>query len=304
MPLQYRNLDRTRVFADLGRIDPEAIDRQALLTPERIARYSIPAGGGLTYNYAAKKVNDEVLEGLQRLADEQQLIEKYEFIYNGGIANRGENRMVLHHLARGQLGRPVIHEGRDLRAFYQDQQRRIAGFCSDVHAGKARGSTGKAFQTCVQIGIGGSDLGPRALYLALEQYARDRGQLRMEARFISNVDPDDANGVLAGVDLETTLFIVVSKSGTTQETLANERLARAKMTSAGVDPARHMVAVTSQTSPMARSKEYRDAFFIDDFIGGRYSSTSAVGGVILSLALGPEVFAEILECAHEADRLA
>ena len=176
-----------------------------------------------------------------------------------------------------------------------------------MHAGKIKGSTGKPFKTVVQIGIGGSDLGPRALYLALEQYARESGLLKMEARFISNVDPDDANGVLADLDLETTLFILVSKSGTTQETLANERLVKAKMASAGIrgmDPNKHMIAVTSATSPLAKSSEYAAAFFIDDFIGGRYSSTSAVGGAVLSLAFGPDVFAEILAGAHEADALA
>ena len=143
-----------------------------MLTAERIAACSIPAGGGLTYNYAAKKVTDEVLAGLQQLADEQQLIDKFQDLYNGAIANPGEKRMVLHHLLRGQLGNPVVHEGKDLGAFYAEQQQKIADFCTGVHKGNIKGSTGKKFKTVVQIGIGGSDLGPRALYLALEQYAR------------------------------------------------------------------------------------------------------------------------------------
>ena len=106
-----------------------------------------------------------------------------------------------------------------------------------MHKGKIKGSTGKTFTTVVQIGIGGSDLGPRALYLALERWARAAGKLRRwSARFISNVDPDDANAVLAGLDLATTLFILVSKSGTTQETLANEFLVRRRSTAAGLDP--------------------------------------------------------------------
>jgi glucose-6-phosphate isomerase len=307
MSLEYKNLDATKAYAGLRKIDGKAVYLKRLLTPERIAACSIPTSGGLTYSFAAKKVTDEVVDGLQQLSDEQQLIEKYEFIYNGGIANRGENRMVLHHLVRGQLGKAVIYKGRDLRTFYVEQQNKITDFCAEVHEGKVRGSTGKAFKTVVQIGIGGSDLGPRALYLALEQYARQRNLLKLGARFISNVDPDDANGVLAGVDLETTLFILVSKSGTTQETLSNELLVKAKMAKAGIkglDPDRHMIAVTSETSPLAKPGKYLRAFFMDDFIGGRYSSTSAVGGEILSLAFGPEVFAEILAGAHEADRLA
>ena len=304
MELSHMNLDKTTAYASLRNIDAPAISLKRLLTAERIGACSIPAGGGLTYNYAAKKVTDEVLAALQQLADEQQLIAKFQDLYNGAIANVGEKRMVLHHLLRGQLGEAVVHGGKDLGAFYTQQQQKIADFCAGVHKGKRKGSTGKEFQTAVQIGIGGSDLGPRALYLALEQCARERGLLQMQARFISNVDPDDANAVLAGLNLETTLFILVSKSGITQETLANEQLVRAKMAAAGLDANQHMVAVTSETSPLAKSSEYAASFFIDDFIGGRYSSTSAVGGAILSLAFGPKIFEEILAGAHEADVLA
>jgi len=307
MLLQYKNLDATSAYVGLKKISVRAISLKKRLTPKRIAAYSIAAGGGLTYNYAAKQVTADVLDGLQQLSKEQQLVGKYKDLHNGGIANRGENRMALHHLTRGRLGREVFHEGVDLEAFYAGQRAKIRAFCRKVHAGEITGSTGKRFKTVVQIGIGGSDLGPRALYLALEQYAREQGLVKMEAGFLSNVDPDDANGVLARIDLQTTLFIVVSKSGDTLETLTNERLVRAKMASAGIkgmDPDRHMIAVTGQRSPLAQSKNYLAAFFIDDFIGGRYSSTSAVGGAILSLAFGPRVFEDILAGAHEADVLA
>jgi len=304
MELSYKDLDKTAAYGWLRGIDVRAISLKTLLTAERIAACSIPAGGGLTYNYAAKKATDEVLAGLQQLADEQQLVGKFEDLYNGAVANVGEKRMVLHHLLRGQLGKVVYHGGKDLGKFYADQLWKIADFCAEVYKGKRKGATGKKFKVVVQIGIGGSDLGPRALYLALEQYARQRKLLKMQARFISNVDPDDANAVLADLNLETTLFILVSKSGTTQETLANEQLVRAKLTAAGLDPSKHMVAVTSETSPLAKSSDYAASFFIDDFIGGRYSSTSAVGGAILSLAFGPKVFKEILAGAHEADALA
>lgn len=304
MELSYKNLDQTTAYGRLKGINAKAISLKTLLTADRIGQCSIPAGGGLTYNYAAKKVTDEVLAGLQQLADEQQLTDKFEDLYNGAVANVGEKRMVLHHLLRGQLGNPVVHGGKDLGGFYAEQLKKITGFCAEVHKGKRTGSTGKKFKVAVQIGIGGSDLGPRALYLALEQYARERKLLKMQAKFISNVDPDDANAVLADLKLETTLFILVSKSGTTQETLANEQLVRAKLAAAGLDASKHMVAVTSETSPLAKSSDYAASFFIDDFIGGRYSSTSAVGGAILSLAFGPKVFEEILAGAHEADVLA
>jgi len=126
----------------------------------------------------------------------------------------------------------------------------------------------------------------------------------MEARFISNVDPDDADALLGKLDLASSLFILVSKSGVTQETLANEIFVKTRLKAAGLDPARHMVAVTSETSPLARNPGYLESFYIDDFIGGRYSSSSAVGGVILSLAFGGESFAQFLAGAAEADELA
>jgi glucose-6-phosphate isomerase len=221
--------------------------------------------------------------------------------------NTGEQRRVLHHLSRGQLGESVIHQGKNIREFYVAQLERIYSFSRSVHNGTITGSTGKNFDTVVQIGIGGSDLGPRALYLALKEYAAAADTERMKAFFISNVDPDDANAVLASVDPETTLFIVVSKSGTTQETLTNREFALQKMQKRaipGFRPEAHMVAVTSESSPLANNPDFLDSFYIDDFIGGRYSSCSAVGAAVLSLAFGPEIFSELLAGANEADKAA
>ena len=123
----------------------------------------------------------------------------------------------------------------------------------------------------------------------------------MKAQFISNVDPDDAAAVLGNVDVAHSLFIVVSKSGTTLETLTNESFVKDALAKAGLDASKHMLAVTSETSPLAKSDDYLAAFFMDDYIGGRYSSTSGVGGVVLSLAFGNKVFADFLEGAAEAD---
>ena len=114
----------------------------------------------------------------------------------------------------------------------------------------------------------------------------------MEAKFISNVDPDDAAAVLASTDVAHSIFVLVSKSGTTLETLTNESFVKDALKKAGLDPSKHMIAVTSETSPLAKSDDYLAAFFMDDYIGGRFSSTSAVGGAVLSLAFGPEVFAQ------------
>ena len=184
------------------------------------------------------------------------------------------------------------------------QQKKIAEFAAKVHSGEIANAKGEKFTTVVQIGIGGSDLGPRAIYLALENWAKKTGNFKLEARFISNVDPDDAAAVLNGIDVAHSLFVLVSKSGTTLETLTNESFVKDALKNAGLDASKHMIAVTSETSPLAKSSDYLAAFFMDDYIGGRFSSCSAVGGAILSIAFGADVFARFLDGAAEEDKLA
>ena len=302
--LQWKNLDTLRSFEKLKAHETRVCLPEAMAGERgaaRVAKYSAPMACGLVYNYAAKAVDDEILSLLGELAAEAQLTEKYAALYNGEMINTGEKRLVLHQLTRGQLGGPVTADGVDKRAFYAAEQKKAAEFAVKVHAGEIANAAGERFTTVVQIGIGGSDLGPRAMYLAMENWARQNGRFLMEARFISNVDPDDAANVLKTVDLPHSLFVLVSKSGTTLETLTNEAFVKDALRNAGLDPAKHMVAVTSETSPRAKSSDYLAAFFMDDYIGGRYSSTSCVGGVVLSLAFGPEVFARFLDGAHAAD---
>ena len=271
------------------------------LNADRVKNYSAKMAAGLTYNYAAKQVNDQILGVMQNLADEMALTEKFAELFNGATINTGENRKVLHHLLRGQLGNDIEYDGKNARSFYVEQQEKIAAFAKDVHEGKVANAKGEKFTTVIQIGIGGSDLGPRAMYLALEEWAKKNNSLKMNAKFISNVDPDDGAAVISTVDLAHTLFVLVSKSGTTQETLANELFVKDFIKKAGLNPANHMIAVTSETSPLANNPEYLASFYIDDYIGGRFSSTSAVGGAVLSLAFGGEVFAAFLKGANEAD---
>ncbi|MBR5402509.1 MAG: glucose-6-phosphate isomerase [Treponema sp.] len=271
---------------------------------DRIAKYSIPMGGALTYNYAAKQVNEQILKTLAELAEEQQLIEKYQELLDGAVINTGEKRMVLHQLTRGQLGKDVMADGVNKREFYVNEVKRIADFANDVHSGKLVNEKGEKYTTVCQIGIGGSDLGPRAMYLALENWAKKNNTFKMEAHFISNVDPDDAASVVKSLDISKTIFILVSKSGTTLETLTNESFVKDFIKKTGCDASKHMIAVTSETSPLAHNPDYMAAFYMDDYIGGRYSSTSGVGGAVLSLAFGPKVFADFLAGAAEEDKLA
>ena len=305
--IAWKNLDTLTSYQKLTEMKNKVNIIEAMAGEsgaERVAKYSVPMAEGLAYNYAAKEVDDEILAQLAALADEAQLVEKFEALYNGERINTGENRMVLHHLARRQMGNDVVENGVNKREFYAGVQAKAADFANKVHAGEITNAAGETFTTVVQIGIGGSDLGPRALYLALENWAKANNTLKMEAKFISNVDPDDAAAVLKSIDVSRSLFIVVSKSGTTLETLTNEAFVKDALVKAGLNPSNHMLAVTSETSPLAQGDDYLDAFFMDDYIGGRFSSSSAVGGVVLSLAFGPEVFADILNGAAEEDKLA
>lgn len=301
----WKNLDTLASYQELENVDRVnlAEEMSGENGAERVRNYSVPMAAGLTYNYAAKQVDDDVLNALAKLAKEAQLTEKFKALYNGEVINTGEKRLVLHQLTRGQLGDPVVADGVDKRAFYVEQQDKIADFANKVHAGEITNAAGEKFTTVVQIGIGGSDLGPRAMYLALENWAKKNGKFKMEAKFISNVDPDDAAAVLNSIDVAHSIFVLVSKSGTTLETLTNESFVKDALKNAGLDASKHMIAVTSETSPLAKSDDYLAAFFMDDYIGGRFSSTSAVGGAVLSLAFGPEVFAEFLEGAAEEDKL-
>ena len=304
---EWKNLDTLKAYKALEASGHRACLKDELAGEaggERVKKYSVPMACGLSYNFAAKQVDDEILGMLAALAEESDLTGKFEELYNGAMINTGEKRLVLHHLTRGQLGKPVIADGTDKREFYKGEQAKIAEFAAKVHSGEIANADGEKFTTVVQIGIGGSDLGPRAMYIALENWARANDCLLMDAKFISNVDPDDAVSVLKSIDVAHSLFILVSKSGTTLETLTNEAFVKNALAEAGLDPSKHMIAVTSETSPLAKSSDYLAAFFMDDYIGGRYSSTSAVGGAVLSLAFGTDVFERFLEGAAEADKLA
>lgn len=303
--ISWKNLDTLTSFQEL--LNAKQVNLPEVMSgengAERVRNYSVPMAEGLNYNYAAKKVDDDILELLVKLGEEAQLADKFKALYNGEVINTGEQRLVMHQMVRGQLGDPVTADGVDKRTFYVEQQQKIADFANKVHAGEIVNEAGEKFTTVVQIGIGGSDLGPRALYIALENWARANDTLKLEAKFVSNVDPDDAAAVLNSIDVAHSLFIVVSKSGTTLETLTNETFVKEALKKEGLNPSKHMLAVTSETSPMAKSADYLAAFFMDDYIGGRFSSSSAVGGAVLSLAFGPEVFAQFLEGAAEEDKL-
>ncbi|MBP5263978.1 MAG: glucose-6-phosphate isomerase, partial [Lachnospiraceae bacterium] len=155
--ISWKNLDTLAAFDALAK--KEKVSLKDVMSgqsgADRVKNYQVPMAEGMTYVYAAKAVDDNVLDGLKALADEAQLLEKYAALYNGEVINTGEKRLVLHQLTRGQLGEAVIKDGVNKRDFYLAQQKKIEEFANDVHAGKITNGAGEKFTTVVQIGIGG-----------------------------------------------------------------------------------------------------------------------------------------------------
>ncbi len=271
----------------------KAVDLSEALTPERLQTMTL-RGVGFELFYGTERVSEEILEHLYALAEERGALEKMRAMQSGEKINRiegfaSEERAVLHTAMRDQFSRPqTAPEARDAAAKAAEELRKLQRFLD---------SAGDRFTDFVQIGIGGSDLGPKALALALSPFRKKTHNVH----FISNVDPDDAARVLEGLDLTKTAFVIVSKSGTTLETLTNEALVRERLTQAGLNPKEHCIAVTGEKSPMDDPSRYLASFFIWDFVGGRYSATSMVGAVSLAFYIGFTQFLEILRGAHEMD---
>ncbi|OKY76138.1 MAG: glucose-6-phosphate isomerase [Desulfobulbaceae bacterium DB1] len=298
------NFDQLSAFAPLRQfsLSPYDLRKPGALNRQRINRY-VCSSCGFDLLFATQRLDDAVLDALQGLADEAGLVEQFMAMKKGAVMNRiegfpCENRQVLHTATRDVFSDPPLEPHASAQA--RQELAKLERFLADLDQGRIVNSRGESFTDMVQVGIGGSDLGPRALYHALAAFQKKERRVH----FISNVDPDDAAAVLNGLDLSRTLINVVSKSGTTLETLTNEELVRHAYGRAGLDPAVHFVAVTGEASPMDNPARYLRSFYMFDYIGGRYSATSMVGGVLLGFALGYEGFVDILRGAHEVDRAA
>ena len=163
--ISWKNMNTLSSYDAL--VKAEKVNLAAVMAGEngadRVKNYSVPMGEGLAFNFGARPVDDNILALLADFAKEAQLTEKFAALYNGEVINTGEKRRVLHHMCRGQLGEAVIADGVDKREFYLNEQRKIAELANKVHAGEITNAAGEKFTTVVQIGIGGSDLGPRAI---------------------------------------------------------------------------------------------------------------------------------------------
>jgi glucose-6-phosphate isomerase len=280
---------------------------------DRVARLSHTAGD-LHVDLSKNLVTDEILASLVTLARETDVAGRYAAMLAGEHINTTEDRAVLHTALRRPAGSSpaLVVDGQNVDADVHEVLGKMSAFAERVRSGEWTGVTGKPVKTVVNIGIGGSDLGPVMAYEALEPYA-DAG---ITARFVSNIDPTDMGQKVKGLDPETTLFIVASKTFTTLETLTNARLARewlwtslgAAGVSVGSDAekadavAHHFVAVSTALDKVADfGIDPANAFGFWDWVGGRYSVDSAIG-LSLCIALGPDVFRELLAGFHAIDR--
>ncbi len=278
---------------------PINLSEAGVLTPERLGHF-YAEGCGYRLLFGTEQVTDEVVNALKQLAIETKAIEKMTQMQNGEVVNKienypSENRPALHTATRDLFNHPrTAKSAKEASAKAKSEIDKLKKFLGKI-------DTDKKFKEIITIGIGGSDLGPRANYIALEPYLKPNRKVH----FISNVDPDDAAAVLKSVtDLKNTLVIVISKSGTTLETAVNEELVAMKFREKGLNPKDHFISITQPGTPMDNRDKYMETFHVWEWIGGRYSSTSMVGGVMLSFAFGFDVYLEFLRGAHAMDETA
>jgi len=268
--------------------------------PKRGERMAVEAAG-LYLDYSKNRITDETLELLLRLAEEAGLQSRIEAMFAGEKINLTENRAVLHTALRAPKGKSIVVDGEDVVPKVHTVLDKMAGFADRVRSGAWKGHTGKRIRNVVNIGIGGSDLGPVMAYEALKHYS----ERNITFRFISNIDDTDFAEAVRDLDPTETLFIVSSKTFTTLETMTNAHTARA-WSLAGLSGdensvAKHFVAVSTNAAEVSKfGIDTANMFEFWDWVGGRYSMDSAIG-LSTMVAIGPEHFRAMLDGFHQMD---
>jgi glucose-6-phosphate isomerase len=266
---------------------------------QRASKYTTSACG-ITLDYSKNLITPDIMQALFSLAQSQKVTQKRDAMFAGDIINHTEQRAVLHTALRNFSGQSVMHEGKDVMPDVLATQQKIKHFVQQVHSGQHTGCTGKAIKHIVSIGIGGSFLGPKIMSEALKPYWHDG----IEVHYVANVDGCHIQEVLSHLDYTDTLFVMSSKSFTTQETLQNTLTAKKWFLAQGGtqdDIAKHFVAVSSNVKAAVEfGMDENNIFPMWDWVGGRYSLWSAIG-LPIALTLGYEHYQQLLQGAYTMD---
>jgi glucose-6-phosphate isomerase len=267
--------------------------------PRRGERFAVEAAG-LYLDYSKNRITDETIRLLLRLAEERRLRERIDAMFGGQKINPTENRAVLHVALRAPRDAVIVVDGRNVVPEVHAVLDKMSRFSDAVRSGQWRGATGKPIRNVINVGIGGSDLGPVMAYEALKAY----GDRRLTVRFVSNVDSTDLVEATRDLDPDETLFIISSKTFTTLETMTNARSARAWLLDALKDDSavsKHFVAVSTNADAVRQfGIDPANMFEFWDWVGGRYSMDSAIG-LSLMIAIGPDNFRAMLAGFHAMD---
>jgi glucose-6-phosphate isomerase len=281
---KVREVHLRKLFAD----DPKRGERMAL---EAV---------GIYFDYSKHRITDETLKLLLQLAEESGLRTRIEAMFRGEKINVTEKRAVLHVALRAPKGQSIVVDGEDVVLQVQAVLEKMAGFSTRMRSGEWKGHTGKPICNVINIGIGGSDLGPVMAYEALRHYSRRD----LTFRFVSNIDGTDFTEATRDLDAEETLFIISSKTFTTLETMTNAHAARDWALKTMKDPdavARHFVAVSTNVDEVAKfGIDTANMFAFWDWVGGRYSMDSAIG-LSTMIAIGPDNFRAMLDGFRQMD---
>lgn len=266
--------------------------------PRRFEKFSLQFGD-ILFDYSKNRVNDQTIALLIQLARECKVEQAIHSMFSGEAINETENRAVLHTALRSQEEDPLIIDGEDITTGIKEVLKQMETFCDQVISGKWKGYTGKEITDVVNIGIGGSDLGPVMVTEALKAY-----KTRLNVHFVSNVDGTQITETLKKLDPETTLFLIASKTFTTQETMANAFSAKNWLLGKGgkeEDVSKHFVALSTNTTAVESfGIDPRNMFVFWNWVGGRYSLWSAIG-LSIALAIGFDNFDQLLKGANAAD---
>jgi len=256
---------------------------------------------GIFLDYSKNRITDETIRLLLALAESSGLRERIDAMFNGDKINISENRAVLHVALRMPKGSSIMVDGKNVIPEVHETLDKMSAFADRIRSGEWKGHTGKRIRNVINVGIGGSDLGPVMAYEALRHYS-DRN---MTFRFVSNIDGTDFAEAVIDLDAEETLFVISSKTFTTLETMTNAQTARSwllgKLKSDATAVAKHFVAVSTNATEVAKfGIDTANMFGFWDWVGGRYSMDSAIG-LSTMLAIGPKQFEEMLLGFHEID---